>query len=724
MLQIIQYQKTGKIFVEALPVPHLKSGGILVHNVFSLISVGTERASVETAQASLIGKAKSRPDLVKQVLDNVKREGFSTTFKKVKNRLDNYKELGYSSAGIVVESSLEDFKAGDRVACAGLAHHAEYISIPKHLAAKIPDNVSFEDAAFTTLGTIALQGVRQADVSIGDSVAVIGLGLVGMITIQLLKASGCNVIGIDITDSHFALAKTLGCNECTLIDSDSVKRVQNFSRNRGVDSAIVTASTTSNGPFEKAIDFVRKKGKIVIVGRVGMEIPYLPSYEKEIEIKMSCSYGPGRYDSTYEERGIDYPLNYVRWTENRNMEAILDLLSNDSLNFKPLVTHRFPIGDALKAYDIITNKNGEKYIGILISYPETDQTRTNYLSKVSNKNFAIPPGSKTNLKSTNVAFIGAGNFAQSYLLPSLKKQGLKLSTIVTSKPVNAKSVAEKFNFESFSTNVEETIANNEIGTIVIATRHDSHGRLALEALKQSKNVYVEKPLCTTQEELSAIIDQCHKLSEDNKSPFLMVGYNRRFSKPIIFIRDYFYGAGEPLCLNYRINAGFLPKTNWYQSAEQGGRIIGESCHFIDTLCYLTGSSPTSVFATYLADKSDRYTNDNIAMTICFADGSIGNITYLANGSKKMEKEYLEVIGGGKAAKMWDFKEVELFDSTKTIKKKFSGEKGHTEEMELLADALKSGKQSLIPFEDLVLTTLTTLKALESVKEGKMKKVEF
>jgi polar amino acid transport system substrate-binding protein len=724
MLQIIQYQKTGEMSVEELPVPQLKSGGILVQNVFSLISAGTERTSVETAQASMIGKAISRPDLVKQVLENVKREGIAATFKKVKNRLDNYKELGYSSAGIVIETSLEEFKVGDRVACAGFAHHAEYISIPKYLAAKIPDNVSFEDAAFTTLGAISLQGVRQADVRIGDTVAVIGLGLVGLITIQLLKANGCKVVGVDINDSHFALAKIIGCAECILIDGDSVKCIQDLTKNRGVDSAIVTASTKSNDPFQKAIDFVRKKGKIILVGRVGMEIPYMPSYEKEIEVKMSCSYGPGRYDSSYEERGLDYPLSYVRWTENRNMEAILDLLSDGKLDFKHLISHKFQIVESLKAYDIITNKIKEKHVGILISYPESNLISTQHLSKVFNKKFVQSLSSVDISKNLNIAFIGAGNFAQSYLLPNLKKYGVNLKTIVTTKPANAKSVSEKFNFESFSTDSQVTLVDEEIGTVFIATRHDSHGKLVLESLKHKKNVYVEKPLCIDEKELSAIVDEYLRMSESHNSKLLLVGYNRRFSEPINCIKNFFKGEKEPLLLNYRVNAGFIPKANWYQSTGQKGRIIGEACHFIDTLCYLTGSKPLTVFASALTDTSERYSNDNVSMIINFADGSVGSIIYLANGSKTMEKEYLEVIGGGMSAKMWDFKKVELFSPTKKIKKNFSGDKGHDEEMKTVAEALKSGKQGIIPFEELILTTLTTFKVLESIKEGRVKKIEF
>lgn len=724
MLQVIQYQKTGEMFVEELPEPKVKYGGILVKNVFSLISAGTERTSVETAQASMVGKAKSRPDLVKQVLENVKREGLTATYEKVKNRLDNYKELGYSSAGIVVESSLDEFKVGDRVACAGFAHHAEYVSIPKNLAAKIPDGVSLEDAAFTTLGTIALQGVRQAEVTIGDSVAVVGLGLVGLITVQLLKANGCRVIGLDINDSNFELVKKFGCNECIIINSESPRKVLDFSKNKGVDSAIVTASTKSNDPFEKAIEFVRKKGKVIIVGRVGMEIPYLPSYEKEIEVKMSCSYGPGRYDSSYEDRGLDYPFSYVRWTENRNMEAILDLLADGKLDFKSLVTHHFKIADALKAYDIITNKVQEKYIGILISYPQTDQAVNTFLRNKPNKKFKLTDSVQNVSNNLNIAFIGAGNFAQSYLLPNLKKYGVSFKTIVTSKPANAKSVSEKFNFESFSTDASAVLTNEKIGTIFIATRHDSHGKYVLQGLQRKKNVYVEKPLCIDENELSEIMRQYEKNLSDNKSSLLMVGYNRRFSEPIKDIKKFFSNENEAKYLNYRINAGFIPKTNWYQSSEQKGRIIGEACHFVDTLIYLTDAKPVSIYASSVTDSAERYSNDNLSMTIIFDDGSVGNIAYLASGSKSMEKEYLEVFSAGKSARMIDFKEVELFDSTKKTKKKYSGDKGHAEEMRYTAESLKLGKPFIIPVEELFLTSLTTFKALESIKEGTKKSIEL
>ncbi|MFQ5771674.1 MAG: zinc-binding alcohol dehydrogenase, partial [bacterium] len=434
MLQVIQYQKTGEIFVEDLPRPKIKNGGVLIRNVFSLISAGTERTSVETAQASMVGKARSRPDLVNQVMDNVKREGWVATYKKVQNRLDNYKELGYSSAGIVVESSVDVFKPGDRVACGGVgyASHAEMVFVPKHLVTKIPENVSFGEASFTTVASIALQGVRQADVRIGENVAVIGLGLIGLITVELLEASSCRVIGLDISENNLDIAKRLGCDECFVSNYDAIQKIASLTKGYGTDAVIITAATKSNDPIKLALEFARKKSKVIIVGTVGMNIPKTPFYEKELDLRISCSYGPGRYDPLYEEKGNDYPIGYVRWTENRNMEAVLDLIAQKKLDVKSLITHTFKIEDALEAYDLITEKVIEKYLGILIEYPRDERNGKQEAKKIVLKDHQKI---RTINKEPIIGFIGAGNFAQSYLIPSLRKLGVKLKGVVSSTPV-------------------------------------------------------------------------------------------------------------------------------------------------------------------------------------------------------------------------------------------------------------------------------------------------
>lgn len=705
MLQLIQYQKTGEITIEDLPAPVIKPGTVLVKNIFSLISSGTEKTSVETAQASLIGKAKSRPDLVKQVMDNVKKEGLMATYSKVQNRLDNYKELGYSSAGIVIESSVEEFKPGDRVACGGLtANHSEIIRVPKNLIVKIPDNVSFDDASFSTLGSIALQGVRQADVKLGESVAVIGLGLLGLITLQLLKANGCRVIGLDISDSNFEHAKKLGCDVCCLSGQDSIKIVESFTNGYGTDSVIITAGAKSNEPVEYALEYARKKSSIVIVGAVNMNIPRSPFYEKELDFKISCSYGPGRYDKLYEESGVDYPISYVRWTENRNMQAILDLISQNKLYVKSLTTHKIPISDGLKAYEIITGKKNEKYIAVLIEYPEN--------VKLERKKFTSTKKLLVQSSKTVVGFIGAGNFAQSNLIPHLITQKINLNGVCTSTPVNSKSVAEKFNFEFYTTDYTEILNNENINTVFIVSRHDSHGKFVDEAIKKGKHIFVEKPLAITEEELETI-----KSSYDSNK-LLLVGFNRRFSKPFKDIKNFFEKTLEPFVINYRVNAGLILKTHWIQSSEQGGRIIGEVCHFIDTVSFITNSRPVRVFAESInSDNSKMMNYDSVNIIVKFENGSVGNILYLANGDSSQPKEYCEIFSGGRTAVMNNFKEVIFYSNGKKSKKTYSGEKGHKEEVSHFINLLEGKEQIQLTANSIFETTSLTFKIHDSLKSG-------
>ncbi|MBI5403302.1 MAG: bi-domain-containing oxidoreductase [Ignavibacteriae bacterium] len=704
MKQIIQYQKTGEITIEDLPVPVLKKGYVLVKNAFSLISSGTERTSVETAQASMIGKAKSRPDLVKQVLDNVKKEGLKATYNKVQNRLDNYKELGYSTAGVIIESSVDNLKPGDRVACAGLtANHSEVISVPKNLVVKIPENVSYEEASFTTLGSIALQGVRQADVKIGEAVAVVGLGLIGLITMQLLKANGCRVIGIDINESNFEIAKKLGCDICCLSGGDSVKIVESFTRGFGTDSVIITAGAKSNEPVELAIEYARKKSNIVIVGAVNMNIPRSQFYEKELDFRISCSYGPGRYDKLYEETGIDYPVGYVRWTENRNMSAVLDLLSAGKLDVKSLITQVFKIENALDAYKIITGEKKEKYIAVLISYPENLITERKIYNK---KTGAV---SETGIYA---GFIGAGNFAQSNLLPHLSSQKIALEGVCTSTPVNSKSAAEKFGFDFFTTDYNEILQNDKINTVFIASRHDSHGKYVLESIKAGKHVFAEKPLVINSEELENIRDSY------NPQKHLLVGFNRRFSAPFRDIKKFFGNNLEPYVITFRVNAGLIPKNHWVQAPEQGGRIIGEVCHFIDTVSFLTDSKPVKVFAESIyTDNSNMINHDNVNIVIKYENGSVGNILYLANGNSSQPKEYCEVFAGGKTAEMDNYKEVTFYSGGKKNSKSYNGTKGHREEIFHFINLLNGKEEVTLSPDSIFKTTLLTFKILDSLKSG-------
>jgi len=708
MKQVIQNFKTGELYVDDVPMPALSEGMVLVENRFSLISAGTERGTVKVAQANLINKARQRPDLVAQVIQNIKKEGLSATISKVRAKLDSLKALGYSTSGVVLSSMDTNgmFKTGDRVACAGVdyASHAEIIAVPQNLVVKIPDEVSSEDAAFTTLGAIAMQGVRQAEVRIGEKVCVIGLGLLGQISCQLLRANGCAVFGIDLSESFVNIANEFSADKAVLRnDPNLIKACDNFTNGHGFDAVIITAATQSNDPIDLAGEICMKKGKVVVVGVVPMNVPRDPHYyRKEIDIKMSCSYGPGRYDVNYEENGIDYPYAYVRWTEQRNMESFLDLLARKYINLKPLTTHVVDISDAEKAYDIILGKVKEHHIGILLKYSEND-AKSRSLINISNKPLSV----------INTGFIGAGSFAQSYLIPNVKSSGGSLDGVVTSRGITAKNVGDKFGFNFCSSEVKDVLGNEKINTIFIATPHSSHADLVIKSLDAQKAVFVEKPLAVNAEELGAVIEAYKK----SKQP-LMVGFNRRFAPVSGTLKKEFLNTGEPMVVNIRINAGFIPKDNWLQQKDIGaGRIIGEMCHFIDLMQYFTDSEPVKVYAECISSTNEKITPaDNIAIVIKFKNGSVGNLTYLANGDKGMPKELIEVFSGSKIGVINDFRDGLIYKSGKAVKLKSSG-KGHKEEVEVFINALKSGNESPISFRSICLTTLTTFKIHDSLFTG-------
>lgn len=708
MKQLIQNFKTGDLYVDDVPVPSISQNTVLVENKFSLISAGTERGTVKVGKANLIGKARQRPDLVAQVLQNVKKEGLKATLNKVKTKLDSLKALGYSTSGVVRASmdSNGKFKPGDRVACAGqdYASHAEIVNIPQNLVAKIPDNVSFEDASYTTLGAIALQGVRQAETRLGDKVCVIGLGLLGQLTIQLLKANGCQIFGIDLSNDLVKLAQENGADKAlNRADSNLKSTLSTFTDGHGFDSIIITAATPSNDPIELSAEITRKKGKVIVVGAVKMDIPRDPDfYRKELDLRMSCSYGPGRYDINYEENGNDYPYAYVRYTEQRNMETFLALLSSGKISIKHLTTHSFVISEALKAYDIILGKTEEPHIGILLEYPDSNKA-TSQITTIQ----------KAQAKNNQVGFIGAGSFAQSYLIPNVKNLNTTLNTVVTSKGISGKSVAQKFNFLKASTNPDDVLTNKDIQTVFIATPHNSHAKYTINALNENKNVFVEKPLAMTINELNDV-----KHAYQNSTGKLMVGYNRRFSSLATKIKDEIKSSLEPKVVNIRVNAGFLEKEHWIQNPNVGGgRIIGEICHFVDLAQFFTGSKPVNVSAVSINSENAELTpNDNINITITFQNGSIANIMYLANGDKSLPKELIEVFCGGKVGRILDFRSGYLHSGNKIQKLKLSG-KGHKEEVTNFIEVLNSKESELISFESLYLTTLTTFKIHDALTTG-------
>jgi polar amino acid transport system substrate-binding protein len=704
MKQLIQNFKTGELYVDELDIPAISKGMVLVQNKFSLISAGTEKSTVDVAKASLINKAKKRPDLVKQVIANYKKEGFAATLQKVRTKLESLKALGYSTAGTVVSSMDTNgkFLPGTRVACGGAdyASHASFVSVPQNLVAKIPDNVSFEEAAFTTLGAIALQGVRQANPTLGENICVIGLGLLGQITTQLLHANGCKVFGIDISDSSVSFTnKNKYAIAYNRRDANVKSAAIDFTNGYGFDKVIITAGAPDNDPIVLATELLRRKGTLVLVGAVPMDIPREPHfYKKELELKISCSYGPGRYDVKYEEEGQDYPIGYVRWTEQRNMEAFLDLLSMKMIDVKSLITHTFDIDRGTEAYDIILGKNKQPYIGMLLKYPEED-IKTAKAPRVA-------PAANGKL---NIGFIGAGSFAQSYLVPNAKVLG-NLDTVVTRTGVNAKNVAGKFGFANNSTDPDVILKNQDINTLFIATQHDTHAKYVIDGLKHNKAVFVEKPLALTYEELAEV-----RAAYESHPNTLMVGFNRRFSDVAVEAKKQFSTVREPLVMNFRVNAGFIPKEHWTQREAGGGRIMGEVCHFIDLMQFFAGE-PVKVYAENISSQNETLSQDNIAVVVKFANGSVGNLTYVANGDKGMPKEHLEIFGGNVSFVINDFRNGTLFRNNKETKISNTG-KGHQQEVAAFLGAVKEGKEAPISFDSLYTTTLVTLKILDSLSTG-------
>lgn len=708
MKQVIQDFKSGELSVQEVPPPALSPGFVLVRNHFSLISAGTERSSVSTGKASLLGKARQRPDLVRQVIETFKREGFAETLKRVRTKLETLKELGYSSAGTVLASmdTNGQFKPGDRVACGGggYASHAGIVVVPQNLVAKIPASVPLDHAAFTTLGSIALQGVRQANPKLGEFVCVIGLGLLGQLTAQILRANGCQVFGIDMSPGMVKLGQETSCHRALLRNDPNLdSELDFFTDGRGFDSVIITAAAQSSDPVELATAILRPKGAIIIVGSVPMNIPREPHfYKKELELKISCSYGPGRYDTGYEEEGNDYPYGYVRWTENRNMGAFVRLLENKQLDLKPLITHVIDIDEAERAYDIVTGVVKERSIAILLKYPETyEQTPA--------KSSDIPGKAEATIQ---LGFIGAGSFAQKFLIPTAGLTG-KLHTVVTSRGVTAKSAGEKFGFGTFSTDTKEVFGNRDINVVFVATRHDSHADLVVSSLEHGKHVFVEKPLALREGDLKRVAEAACRAKESK----LMVGFNRRFAPLALEARQVFQNLSEPLVINYRVNAGFIPKDSWIQREQGGGRILGEVCHFVDFLQFMTQANPINVIAQSIGGTNARTDpRDNVVITIGFDNGSVGVITYLANGDKLLSKERIEIFGGGKSVVIDDFRTGEIYSGGRCRKLKMPG-KGHNEEVAVFLRSVRDGLPSPIPFESLQYTTLTTFRILDALHTG-------
>jgi predicted dehydrogenase/threonine dehydrogenase-like Zn-dependent dehydrogenase len=650
MKQVIQDVRSGKTSVTEVPVPVPAPGMALVRTAASLVSAGTERAVVEFAAKTLLGKARSRPDLVRQVLEKVRREGLMTTFEAVQNRLDQPMPLGYSSAGTVVAvgDGLQGFRVGDRVACAGggYAVHAEFAVVPQNLLAHLPEGVDFEAGAFATLGAIALHGFRLAEAQLGDRVVVIGLGLLGLLSVGLARAAGCSVLGIDLDPERVGRAKNLGAE--AVANPEAEEAAAAFSQGLGCDVVLICADTQSNETVELAGAIARDRARVVAVGAVGMDIPRRTYYQKELQFIVSRSYGPGRYDPLYEEAGIDYPPEYVRWTEGRNLDAFLETLAEGAFDATSLISHRFDIGHAADAYELSTGETKESFLGVLLTYPQ-EKDVDSIVRQVELAQPKITPSARVRLGA-----IGAGNFATAVLFPALRKvKGVERIGLVTASGLTGTQVGKRFGFHYASTDVNEVLEDEKINTVAILTRHNHHAAQVIAALKAGKHVFCEKPLALRRDELREIMQA---LGQSDR--LLTVGFNRRFSPFALRIKTFFDVVSRPLAMHYRINAGNLPPDHWLHDAEQGGgRIIGEACHFIDFLTFLIGSPPVQVSATGIPDDR-RYREDNVIITLEFPDGSLGTVSYLAAGDRAFPKERVEVIGGGRVAVLDDFRRVE------------------------------------------------------------------
>ena len=701
-------------------MPVVQPGRVLVRTAASLISAGTERALAELGQKGLLGKARERPELIGKVWEKVKTDGLARALEGVRDKLDQSHAVGYSAAGIVIETApdVTDFRAGDRVACAGTdyASHAEVISVPRNLCVRLPEQVSFEEGAFGTVGAIALQGVRLAEPTLGESVVVIGLGLVGQLTVQLLKANGCRVFGIDINEERIQLARSSGADD-GCVPNDAREKVMAWSRGsrgRGADACIIAAATASDQPVELAGEISRLKGRVVAVGMVGMNVPRNIYYQRELTLKVSLSYGPGRHDPDYEERGHDYPLAYVRWTEGRNLEAFIDLLAAGRVDVKPLITHRFSIDDAPRAYQLISGNTDEKYLAVVLTYDTEREVRR----RIENQPVAAKAPAQAG--RVGVGLIGAGGYAQKVLLPNFKAAGAEFCSIASASGVSARDVGTKFGFARFLSDAQSVIDDVDANLIVIATRHGSHAELATLALERGKHVFVEKPLALNYAELDRVLEAASRSAGQ-----LLVGFNRRFSPLAARAKEVFAGRQSPLSIVYRVNAGRIPREHWTQDpSEGGGRIIGEVCHFIDLMQFLTGAAPTSVYAEAVAGaEGNVIREDSVLITLQFADGSNAVIAYLAEGDSSLPKEHLEIFGEGKTFVIEDFRSARLYADGREKKETLrQQDKGQPEEARVACAVVAEGMPAPITLQELEATTRATFRILDSLRTGQRIKV--
>ena len=715
MKQILQSLKNGATQVAEVPCPAVKRGHLLVRSTRTLVSVGTERMLVEFGKAGWIEKARQQPDKVRMVLDKIRTDGLAPTLEAVFNKLDQPLPLGYCNVGTVLEAGpgLVGYAPGDRVVSNG--KHAEAVCVPINLTARVPDAVSDEEAAFTVLGAIALQGIRLVQPTLGEAVVVTGLGLIGLVTVQLLRAHGCRVLGLDFDREKLAMARAFGAETVDLsAGEDPVAAAQAFSRGRGVDGVIITAATKSNEPMHQAALMCRKRGRIVLVGVTGLELSRADFFEKELTFQVSCSYGPGRYDSNYEEKGNDYPVGFVRWTEQRNFEAVLDMMADGRLDVKPLISHRFAISDAEKAYELVGG--AAPSLGILLEYPtlsaksDADVRRTT----VEIPREAARPSASAAGGTASIAFVGSGNYATAVLIPAFKATGARLRTVVSSAGVSGVHAGKKFGFEATTTDTASVFADPSVNAVVVSTRHDSHADLVCEALAAGKHVFVEKPLALVTDEVERIA-AAHASAEAKRgrAPIVMVGFNRRFAPQIVRMKSLLAGAPGPKAFIATMNAGAIPADHWTQDrAVGGGRIVGEACHFIDLLRFLAGAPIASIRTSAM----DAACGDTVSIDLSFEDGSIGTVHYFANGSKAFPKERVEVFAQGRVLQLDNFRRLTSFGWPGFKKLNlWRQDKGQSACSQAFVDAVAQSAASPIPFGEVLEVARRTIEAADMAR---------
>ena len=703
MRQILQSLKNGETLLVECPSPQMQEGSVLIKSNKSLVSKGTEGMLIGFGKSGPINKIKSQPEKVNQVIKKVKTDGLINTTKAVLNKLSEPIPLGYCNVGTIIDISTDvaEFKIGDRVISNG--PHAEIINVKKNLVSKIPENVSDEAAAFTVIGAIGLQGIRLIKPKIGETVVVFGLGLIGLLSVQVLRANGCRVIGIDIDESKCELAKKYGAKAINPVRENPVKAIHSYTNNFGSDSVLITASSKNNDIILQSSEMVRKKGKIVLVGVVGLEIDRSIFYEKELSFQVSCSYGPGRYDSNYEEKGIDYPLPYVRWTEKRNFDTILKLISNKSINTDNLISRKV---DLLNFNEIYENINNDKSIASIINYPDSD-IDFNQSMKIDYK--------KNNKKKydCNIGVIGSGNFSRMTLLPNLNNCNVNFKTLSSQTGISAESLSRKYKFEKITSNYKEIITDKSIDTVFIVTRHDSHAKIIQECLNSDKNVFVEKPLALNIDEVNSVINS---IKPDSN---LMVGFNRRFSPHIRLVKDSINkDKSVPLNIIINMNAGFISPEHWVHDLQiGGGRIIGEACHLIDLCVYISGSKVERICLNSLGNDSSKNT-DNVSMLLKMKNGSNASINYFSNGSNQYSKERVEIYSQNRTWIIDNYERTVGYGIPGFKNLKTKVDKGHKTQFKKYIHSLKEGSQSLIPIEDIVNVTVSSIKAIDSFQKNK------